>query len=137
LPAEEVLARADAVAEQRALCERRRGVDRQHADRAVPRALELRQRAEQRRLANAGRSREPDDHRLPGARVDLADELPPVRVVVLDQRDAARERALVAVHEALSQVGGHWTRHDRRQRDHAAPGVVYGVAKCGTPSAVQ
>ena len=40
---------------------------------------------------------------LPVRGVDLADELPAAGVVVLDERDAARERAAVAVEQALRE----------------------------------
>ena len=61
---EEVLGQADAVAEQRAVGERRRRVDREHGDLAVLRAAQLGQRADERRLARAGRAGEPDDRRV-------------------------------------------------------------------------
>ena len=41
---------------------------------------------------------------LPGLRVDLADELPALGLVVLDERDRARERALVAREQALGEA---------------------------------
>ena len=43
--------------------------------------------------------------RVAGLRVDLADERPALGVVVLDQRDAARQRALVAGEQALGEGG--------------------------------
>jgi hypothetical protein len=100
---EEVLAEPDAVAEQRAAAERRARVDREHGDLAVARAAQLDERADQRRLAGARRAREADDGRVAGARVDLADERPALRVVVLDERDRARERALVAGEQPLGE----------------------------------
>ena len=90
------------------------------ADLALGGAAQLRQRADQRRLADAGRAGEADDRRLPGVRVDLAHELPALRVVVLDERDRARQRALVAAEQALGEgrVCGHGPRMmpDRRLR---------------------
>ena len=62
---------------------------------------EPRQRADQRRLADPGRPGEADDLGAAGVRVDLADELPALGAVVLDERDRARERAAVAVEQAL------------------------------------
>ena len=69
------------------------------------RAPVLDQRADQRRLAGARRAGEADDRRVAGLRIDLADERPALGVVVLDQRDAARERALVAGEQALGEGG--------------------------------
>ena len=42
---------------------------------------------------------------LAGVRIDLADERPAGRVVVLDERDRAREGAAVAGEQALGEVG--------------------------------
>ena len=54
---EEVLGEPDPVAEQRALGERARGVDRQHADLALARAGVLDERTDQRALADARAAR--------------------------------------------------------------------------------
>ena len=102
---EEVLGQPDAVAEQRAAAERRGGVDREHRDLAVVAPAQLDQRADQRRLPGAGRAREADDGGRARVRVDLAHERPALGVVVLDQRDAARQRALVAGEESLGERG--------------------------------
>ena len=64
------------------------------------------QRADQRRLADARRPGEADDRGAAGLRVDLAHQLPALGVVVLDQRDRARERALVARQQVVGQLGG-------------------------------
>ena len=48
--------------------------------------------------------------RLTGVRVDLANQLPAGRIVVLDQRDRAGERAAVAVEQTLGE-GRVWRRH--------------------------
>ncbi len=116
---EEVLGEADAVAQQRALGERRGGVDRQHADAAPRFAARLRERADQRRLADAGRPGEADDGGLARVGIDLLDQLPALRAVVLDERDRARQRAAVAVEQALRECGielrvGHRGRNHRR-----------------------
>ena len=74
---EEVVGQADAVAEQRAVGERRGRVDRQDGDLALLLAAQLGQRADQRRLARAGRAGEADDRRPARVRVDLADESQP------------------------------------------------------------
>ena len=108
---EEVLGEPDPVAQQRAAAERRGRVDREHRDLAVQRALVLDQRADQRRLAGAGRPGEADDRGVAGVRVDRLDERPALGVVVLDQRDPARQRALVTAQQPL----GQGVRHGRRQ----------------------
>ena len=114
---EEVLGEADAVAEQRAVGERRGRVDREHADGAAGLAARLGERADQRRLADAGRPGEADDLGVPGVRVDLADELPALGAVVLDERDRARERAAVAVEQALCEASARSSSaHHRRGR---------------------
>ena len=107
---EEVLGQPDPVAQQRAAAEGRRGIDRQHRDLAVLRPLVADQRADQRGLARARRTGEADDRGVAGPRIDLLHQRPPVRLVVLDQRDATRQRALVAVQEPLRQI-----RHRRRR----------------------
>ena len=73
---EEVLGQPDAVAEQRAVGERRGGIDREDADLPVLGAAGARQRRDQRRLAGAGRAGEAHEHRLAGVRIDLLDDLP-------------------------------------------------------------
>jgi hypothetical protein len=93
---EEVVGQPDAVAEQRAVREGRRRVDRQHGDLAIAFALVLGQRTDQRRLADAGRARQADHVRVAGLGVELADELPALGLVVLHERDRARQCALVA-----------------------------------------
>ena len=55
-------------------------------------------------LPTPGRPGEADDRGPARVRVDLADELPALGVVVLDQRDRPRQRALVAVEQALGEV---------------------------------
>jgi hypothetical protein len=101
---EEVLGQPDAVAEQRPAAERRARVDGEHADGAVERALVPDEGGDERRLAGAGRSGEADDRRTACPRIDRADELPPRRVVVLDERDAARQGALVAAEEPIGEA---------------------------------
>ena len=98
-----MLGEPDPVAEQRTLGERRGGVDRQHGDRAFALALELGERTEQRRLADSGRAGETDHRGAAGVRIDLADQLPALGVVVLDQRDRPGESPLVAVEQALGE----------------------------------
>ena len=102
---EEVLGQADAVAEQRALGERRGRIDGQHGHLPVGLARVGCECADQGGLAHAGRTGEPDDGRLAGVRIDLAHELPALGIVVLHQRDRLGERALVAVEQALGELG--------------------------------
>ena len=108
---EEVLGQADAVAEQRALRERGARVDGEDGDAAVGGAAPGDERADERRLARAGRAGDADDGGVAGLRIDLADELPAARIVVLDERDPARERAAVAAEESLRE--GALLRHPR------------------------
>ena len=102
---EEVLGQADAVAEQRAAAERR-ATGRSRARRparscarwsrtSAPISVDL---------PAPGGPVKPTTARVAGVRVDLADELPALGVVVLDERDAARERALVARQQALGEA---------------------------------
>ena len=71
-------------------------------------------------LPTPGRSGEADDLGLPGVGIDLAHELPALGAVVLDERDRARERAAVAVEQALCERRlGHRARNHRRARPHA------------------
>src|SRR5262245_28938632 len=81
-----------------------------NGDLAVLHALVADQRADQGRLAGAGRPREADHGGVAGARIDLAHEVPALGVVVLDERDGARQRPLVPVEQSLGEtvaVGGH------------------------------
>src|SRR5262249_32701312 len=53
--------------------------------------------------------------RVPGVRIDLSDELPALRAVVLDECYRPRQRAAVAVEQALCERRvGHCERNDRR-----------------------
>ena len=100
---EEVVGEPDPVAEQRALRERARRVDRDDADRLLVAADVADERADQARLADPGRPGDADRVRAPRLRVELADELVGERVGVLDERDRARERPPVAAAHALDQ----------------------------------
>src|SRR5204863_10137253 len=71
---EEVLDEADAVAEQGAVGERRRGVDRQDGDGPLGGAAVLDERADERRLARARGAGDADDAGFAGAWIELADE---------------------------------------------------------------
>ena len=122
---EEVLGQADAVAEQRALGERRGGVDRQHGDRrARPRGAALVSAPISVDLPTPGGPVKPTTAALPGVRVDLAHELPARGVVVLDERDRARQRALVAGEQALGEVGVGRPSGASSQARHCDPCVA-------------
>ena len=54
-------------------------------------------------FADPGWPGESDHRRFARVRIDLFDQLPALRAIVLDQRDRARERAAVAVEQALRQ----------------------------------
>ena len=101
---EEMVGEPDPIAQQRALGERRRGVDGEDGDRAVTLPLELGEGPHQRRLAHAGRPGEANDGGAAGLRVDRADQLPALGVVVLDQRDGARQRAAIPLEQAFSEI---------------------------------
>ena len=95
-----------AVTEQRTLGEGRTGIDGQDRHLALPGARVLEQPADQRRLAHAGRTGEPHHLRSPRPRVDLTDQRPPLRVVVLDERYRPCQSAPVAREQALGEIGG-------------------------------
>jgi len=98
-----VVGEPDPVAEQRAVRERARRVDRDHADGPVVRAHVPDECRDQARLADAGRAGDADGVRAAGLRVELGNELVRDGVGVLDQRDRARERAPVAGAHALGE----------------------------------
>jgi hypothetical protein len=106
---EEVIGEADSVAEERTLRERARGVDGDDADCRLGLAHVADERADQRRLAHAGRPGQPDHVGRPGARIELADELVRERVAILDERDRTRERAPVAAPDAVGERVGRPT----------------------------
>ena len=86
------------------------------------------ERADQARLADAGRAGDADRVGAAGVRVELADELVGERVAVLDEGDRARERAPVArrarprrATPASSPAGSHAASSDGVVHDLAAP----------------
>jgi hypothetical protein len=99
-----VVGEADAIAEQRAACEGAGGVDREHGDLAFGLAHLRGQRTDQRALADPGRTGEADDARPAGAREHLPDQLPALRIVVLDQSDRPGKSPLVAGDQALGEA---------------------------------
>jgi hypothetical protein len=98
-----VVGEPDPVAEDGALGEWARGVDRQHADLAVGLAELGADRADQRRLADPWWPGEADDPRLASPRVELRDELVAGRIAILDEADRTGEGAFVAVDESIGE----------------------------------
>ena len=66
-------------------------------------AREADERRDERRLADAGRAGDPDRVRVAGLRVEVGDDRVRERVAVLDERDRAGERAVVAVADACRE----------------------------------
>src|SRR5438874_1358230 len=104
LGVEEVVAEPDPVAEQRAVRERARGVDRDdaHRDIALPDVPD--QRRDEARLPDAGRTGDPDRIRGARLRIEVGDDAVCERVAVLHERDRACERAPVALPDAGGKV---------------------------------
>src|SRR5205823_4374297 len=103
LGVEEVVGEADPVAEQGPVRERARRIDGDDADCLAVLADSTDERRDQARLADAWRARDPDGIRAPRIRVDVANELVRERVRVLDERDRARESALLARADTFSE----------------------------------
>src|SRR4051812_44304711 len=97
---EEVIAQPDAVAEESAVRERARRIDRHDADRNVAFPHEPQERRDEARLADTRRPGEADRVHLPGLGIDVGDELVRERIGVLDERDRAGERTAVAAANA-------------------------------------
>ena len=95
LRVEEVVGEANPVAEQGAVGERARGVDRDHADRRARFADVADERRDQGRLADPGRAGDADGVGSARVRINLPDEVVRERVGVLDERDRARKRPLL------------------------------------------
>ena len=105
---------ADAVAEQRATGERRRGVDREHRDAEALRAIGRDECVRRRRLADAGRPRQTDDLGVARELGDGCTQFRQRRVIVLDGREQPREGAPVtATHPRDEWVDDDLTRHAR------------------------
>jgi hypothetical protein len=112
LGVEEVVREADAVAEEGALRERARGVDRDDADAPPVAAHALDERADQARLADARRAGDPDRVRVARLPVELLHELVRERVRALHQRDRAGEGAAVSCANAVGErLEGPARRH--------------------------
>ena len=101
---EEVVGETDPVAEERALAERARRVDRDHAQGSAEPAQVPDERADQAGLPHPGRAGHPHDVRAAGVRVEVADELVGERLRALDEGDRAGERAPVARPDALREL---------------------------------
>ena len=100
---EEVIGEPDPVTEQRSVRERARRVDRDHPDGQLLLADVANERADQGRLADAGRPGHADRVRPPRLRVDVPDDLVRERVGVLDEGDRARQRTRVAGADARGE----------------------------------
>src|SRR4051812_31521256 len=108
---EKALAYANTVAEDRAAAERARGIDGDDGDSGGPLAIQAREAIDERRLAAAGRARDPDRLSLTGLGVKLAHRLRGTGLVVLDDRDEARDRSLVPRARAREEIRGRGRGH--------------------------
>src|SRR5215471_19002557 len=97
LRVEEVVAEPDPVAEQRAVREWARGIDRDHADGDVALTDVSDQGRDEARLPDAGRTGDADRVRGACLRVEVGYDAVGERIPVLDERDRACEGAPVAV----------------------------------------
>ena len=134
LGVEEVVGEPDAVAEEGPLRERARGIDRDHADRAFLFAHMPDEGADQARLADSRRARDPDRVGAARRRIEVADDLVGERIGILDQRDRPRERPPVAGANAVGQrLAGEVTpcRHGRDAKAASAQ-----TARCVGSAAV-
>ena len=120
---EEVIGEPDPVAEQRSPREGARRVDRDHPHRQVERANVRDQRADQRRLADAGRPRDPDREGRAGRRIQLLEHGQGARGSALDQRDRPRDGSPVAGSHAGDElvVSPRAAGHRRHSTARARP----------------
>ena len=136
---EEVVGEPDPVAQERALGERARRIDRDDADGLLRLAHVPDDRADQRRLADPGRAGDADDVGGARLRVELADELVRERVAVLDEADRTRERPPVAAPDpagellerpglARGQTPGSPRAASERARRASSPATRYAAA---------
>ena len=96
---------ADAIAEDGAAGERRGRIDGDDSDALLLRAVVLRQRRHERRLAGAGRAGDADDARAAGSGIELGQEELRVGSFALDEGDGAAEGAEVAGDDVGGEVG--------------------------------
>src|SRR5207244_3867331 len=89
---EEVICETNAIAQQRALRERTRGIDGDDSNRPLPPADVADELGDERGLADTGRPGHSDRIGAARVRVDVPDELVGEWVGVLDERDRACER---------------------------------------------
>ena len=120
---EEVIGEPDPVAEQRSAREGARGIDRDHPHRQVERANVRDQRTDQRRLADAGRPRDPDREGRAGRRIQLLEHGQGAGVSALDQRDRPRHGSPVARSHAGDElvVSPRAAGHRRHSTARARP----------------
>jgi hypothetical protein len=95
---------ADAVAEDRAVRERARGVDGDDADGVAAAAVLGGEGAGERAFAGAGAAGNADGVGLAGVRKEGAQVFAPLGGLVFNAADDARERAALTVEEALDEV---------------------------------
>ena len=100
---EEMIGEADAVAEHRALGERARGVDRQHADGPLASPQLGRDGADQGALPDPRRAGKANDPRPAGPRKELGDEPIAVGVAILDEADRSGQRPALAGEHAFGE----------------------------------
>src|SRR5438034_7715065 len=119
---EEPLAHADAVTEDRAAAERARGIhgDDRHASGLL--SIQAGEAIHERRFAAARRAGDPDRLREAGLWVELAHGFRRAGLVVLDDRDKARDRSLVPRARASEQIArrGPPCRHQSTRRSWRA-----------------
>src|SRR5215218_2771741 len=118
---EEVVREPDAVAEERALRERARRVDRDHSHRRTARTQVADQGADEGRLPDARRSGDSQHRRPTCLGVDGCDHLRGQRVAVLDERDRPCERAPVGGTKAGDVPGSSSAGAARSAAASAAP----------------
>ena len=118
---EEVVDEADPVAEQRALRERARRIDRDDADRQLEAPNVPDERSDQRGLADARRAGDTDRERGPGLRVELLDDAP-------GRRDRDSRRARSSARAPGGRPPARRRRAARGSRDDAPSAPLYGTS---------
>src|SRR5439155_26140771 len=102
---EETLAHPNSVAEDRAAAEGRRRVHRDDRDAVGRRAVRAGEPVHERALPTAGRTGDADDLGVTGERIERAQRVRGAGLVVLNDREKARDRAFIAGPGAFQQAG--------------------------------